>query len=157
MNDIIEIMALSINHMCLGGCSQTSVIVNTVKLGIKAAAYVHFFTFLVRLLFEGGLQWFESEKPMKAARHGVTCTVKVKLDLLNVTKLFQNVNRHYCMQKAAVFSPTWTILCAAIFKPRLLLECSFCATWVWRKCGFWPSAAFIHNFTVRAHVSVSQY
>ena len=47
---------------------------------------------------------------MKAAWHDVNCTVKPKLDFVNVTKLFQNVNKHFGMQKAAELSSTWTIL-----------------------------------------------
>ena len=51
------------------------------------------------------------------------------------------------MRRAVGFSPTLTTL-GGFFELRLLYECGLCATWVQRKCGFWSSAAFIHDFTV---------
>ena len=97
------------------------------KVGINAAAYVQFFNFLVRRLFEGSLYaMFWVCKTWKAAWHDVTCTVKVKLDFVNVTKWFQNVNKQLGMQRAVEFTlHGW--FWAAIFKPRPLCECGFYA------------------------------
>ena len=47
------------------------------------------------------MQCVESAKPLKAVWHDVKCTLKAKPDFVNVTKLFQNVNKHFGMQKAA--------------------------------------------------------
>ena len=55
------------------------------------------------------MQCYESAKRVKAVWHKVTCTVKAILDFVSVTKLFQNLNKHFGMQKAAELSPTWTI------------------------------------------------
>ena len=122
----------------------------TEKSFIKAAAFVQFYNCLMHLLFKCGfysrvayMQWCECEKLVKGALHDVKCRVKVKLDFVNVTKLFQNANEHFGMQKAAEPSPTWTILdrhfqAAASICVRLM--CPY-VTWVWRKCGFYSSAA----------------
>ena len=122
----------------------------TEKSCIKAAAFVQVFNCLMRLLFKCGfysrvayMQCCESAKLAKGALHDVKCTVKVKLDFVNLTKLFQNANEHFGMQKAAEPSPTWTILdrhfqAAASIWVRLM--CPY-VTWVWRKCGFYSSAA----------------
>ena len=66
-------------------------------------------------------------------------------------KHISNVNKHSGKRKTVGFSPTSTTI-GRFFELRLLFECGSCATWVWRKCGFYSNAAsvaFIHNFTVR--------
>ena len=45
------------------------------------------------------MQCFEFEKPVKAVWHDVTCTVKGKLDFVNVTKSVQNVNISACKKR----------------------------------------------------------
>ena len=69
----------------------------------------------------------ELAKPAKVVWHDLTCTANAKLDFVNVTKLFQNVNKHFGVQKR------WKLVVlgqyrATIFKPRLLFECGICAT-----------------------------
>ena len=44
---------------------------------------------------------------------------------------------------AAAFIRVWLLCNLSLEKVRLLFECGFCATWVWRKCGFYSSAASI--------------
>ena len=66
-------------------------------------------------------------KPVKAVRHYLICTTKAKLDFVNVTKMFQNVSKHLVSKKG------WNLAVlgrygAAIFKLRLLFECSSCAS-----------------------------
>ena len=93
----------------------------------------------VRLVFEGGLycmQCFQSAKPMKAVWHGVTRTVKAKLDFVYVTKVFQNVNKHVGILKEVKFSPTWTI--APPFSSR-----GFYLSAAYVQCEFGESAASI--------------
>ena len=67
--------------------------------------------------------------------------LKVKLDFVNVTRLFQNVNKHVGVQKAVEFSPTWMalghhyqaaasirvwLMCnLSVEKARCLFECGF--------------------------------
>ena len=56
------------------------------------------------------MQCSEYAKPVKAVWHDKTCTVKPKLHFVNVTNLFQKVNKHFGMQEAVEFSPPRTIL-----------------------------------------------
>ena len=44
------------------------------------------------------MQCSESAKPVKPVWHDVKCTVKAKLDFMNVTKLFQNISKQFGMQ-----------------------------------------------------------
>ena len=66
----------------------------------------------VRLLFEGGIyaQFWVCKSRVKAVWHDKTCTVNAKLHFVNVTKLFENVNKHFGMQKVVEFTPQRTIL-----------------------------------------------
>ena len=89
----------------------------TIKSCIKAAAYMQFFNVLVQLLFKRGFysrvaytQFSDFAKLVKAVWHKVTCTAKANLDFVNVTKFFQNVNKHFGMQKAVEFCLPRTIL-----------------------------------------------
>ena len=41
------------------------------------------------------MQCSETAKPMKAVCHNVSCTVKAKLDFVNVTKLFQKCKQPF--------------------------------------------------------------
>ena len=51
----------------------------------------------------------ESPNPVKVVGHDVTCNVKAEPDFVNVSKLFQNKNKHFGMQYAVEVSPTRTI------------------------------------------------
>ena len=82
------------------------------------------------------MQCFQSAKPMKAVWHGVTRTVKAKLDFVYVTKVFQNVNKHVGILKEVKFSPTWTI--APPFSSR-----GFYLSVAYVQCEFGESAASI--------------
>ena len=120
---------------------------NNVKLCIKAAAYVQFFNFLLRLLIKCGfysraddMQCFESgtlggsEKERKflsfslPPRHMYSESATLNCEC---NKIVWNVNKHFGMRKAVGFQA------AALF------ECPFCATWVSKKCGCYSSVA--HN------------
>ena len=113
---------------------------------MKAAACVQFF---VRPLFKCGLYamfWFS--KPAKAVWRDLTCTVKEKLEVVNVTKLFQNVNRHFGIHKVVEFPTPWTILGRQFQAASSICVRFMCNVRVSGKCAFLSSAAFIHDFTV---------
>ena len=51
------------------------------------------------------MQCSEYATPVKAVRRDVMCTVNAKLDTVNVTKLFQYVNKHFWDAKSGSISP----------------------------------------------------
>ena len=120
----------------------------TIKSFIKAVADVQFFNFLVwppghsSATFIRGcpclyaMFWVCKTREINLAR--CDCTVKVKLYFGNVRKLFQDVDKLFGKERQNLSLHGRYGL--PFFKPRLLLECGSCTTWVWR-CGFYLSAA----------------
>ena len=83
----------------------------------------------------------------------VTCTVRAKFCFVNVTNLFQNINKHFWQAKVIEVSSAWAILghhfqAAASIWVRLMCNLSLVTVRLLFECGFWSSAAFIHDFTV---------
>ena len=129
------------------------VMYNSRGLSRSLVAYVQFFNFLLWLLFKCGfysraayMQFSYFVKPVKAVWHNGTYTVKAKLDFVNVTKLFQNVNKHVGMQKSVKCSATWGGLrfssrgfyLSAAYMPLEFGETAACIRmWLLNKCDFY--------------------
>ena len=69
-----------------------------------------------------GMQCCESEKPVKAVWHDLTCTVNAKLDFVNFTKLFQTANKRVGIKRDRILPHMDDTVKAVIVKPRLLFE-----------------------------------
>ena len=133
----------------------------TIKLCIKATAYVHLFNFCLRafiqvwLLFQGGLH---ARCSASKTRKSGLAHVQWRCNIVNVTIFVSNVNKSWSAQSiwhvkgvAWECSPAKTTLSCHFqlpaaspslkFKLQLMFECDLCATWVWRKCSFYLSAA----------------
>ena len=125
---------------------------NTVKLCIKAVACVQFFNFLVQLLskcgfffffffFEGGFYAkFWVRKACESSLAHCDMYSESETWLCEFHKIVSKGNKHFGRKKRsnlALLGRYW----AAIFKLQFLFECGLSATWVWRKCGSYSSAA----------------
>ena len=128
-------LLLIANSCCFDALSRCEP--HTVKSCIKAAAYVQVFNFLVRLLFKCGfylraayMQSPKSAKPVKAVSHMWNESETWHFDVPNYVECKQT----FGMRKAVRFGPTSTTT-------GLLFGRGLCATWVWRKRGFFSSAA----------------
>ena len=74
-----------------------------------------------------------------------------KLDFVNVTKLFQNLNKQTLRhaEKPIEFSPTLIVLGSRFQAVASIWVRLMWAAWVWRKYGFQSSAAFNLYTTLR--------
>ena len=100
------------------------------KVVYKSRGLSAIFSFLVWLLFKWGfymseayMQYSECAKPVKAVWHSVTSRVKAKLDVVNVTKLSENVNNNNKKNSSACKELSNLALRGRHFLPRLLIKC----------------------------------
>ena len=104
----------------------------TVKSCIKAAAYVHFFDFSGRLLYETGLY----------SKTGL-CTAVVQLLAAYTVQSMHAGIQHSCV--LYMTSHTINSIKSRFCKPWLLFESGLCVCMQLQKCGFYSRAASIQG------------